>query len=467
MARLHLLPARARALPRSADPTLPLLEFELPTAGLMATAVKPAARSMLWTVVSLVALCATAAAVVPIDMVVTTGGGRVVAVQPTVVVQPLETAIVRAINVHEGQIVRAGEVLARLDPTFSAADVGALEVQVHSFQAEVDRLRAEASDQPYRPSTSDSAAAVQVALYGERHAEYRSKIEGYTQRINSLKEQLIRAQADMKSFTERRDIAADIESRRKELERLQVGSLMNRLSAQDQRVEMERNLSDATGTAEKASRELQQTIAERDGYAQQWKAQVNQDLHERSRSLGDAAENLRKASLRHELVELRAEQDSIVLTVGKVSIGSVMQSGEQFFTLVPLGSKLEVEGRIAGNDAGYVHEGQKVTIKFDTFPYVQYGTAEGRVRTLSADSFVGQEDKSRPATLSQVPVSQVPAFYKTRIAIDKLKMHDVPGGFQLKPGMPVTADIKVGRRNILSYLFARILPVGLEGMREP
>src|SRR5215475_6288330 len=146
-----LLPASTRQLPGSADQTLPLLEFELPTAALMATPVKPAARSMLWTVVSLVAACATAAAVVPIDMVVTTGG-RVVAMQPTVVVQPLETAIVRAINVREGQ------VLARLDPTFSAADVGALEAQVRSFQAEVDRLSAEASDQPYRMSTSDADA---------------------------------------------------------------------------------------------------------------------------------------------------------------------------------------------------------------------------------------------------------------------------------------------------------------------
>ena len=74
-----------RRLPGLADPTLPLLEFELPTAALMATPVKPAARSMLWMVASLVAACATAAAVVPIDMAVTTGG-RVVAMQPTVVV---------------------------------------------------------------------------------------------------------------------------------------------------------------------------------------------------------------------------------------------------------------------------------------------------------------------------------------------------------------------------------------------
>src|SRR5262249_5703757 len=83
----------------AADSTASLLEYEVPTAALLATPVKPAARGVLWTVVSLVVACAAAAALVPIDMVVT-APGRVVALQPTVVVQPLETAIVREINVR-------------------------------------------------------------------------------------------------------------------------------------------------------------------------------------------------------------------------------------------------------------------------------------------------------------------------------------------------------------------------------
>ena len=437
-----------------------LLEFERPTAALLAAPVRPAARSILWLVISLVAACAAAAALVPIDMVVT-GGGRVVAMQPTVVVQPLETAIVRAIDVREGEVVRAGQVLARLDQTFSSADVGALDAQVKSFQAEVDRLSAEASDTPYRPSTSDSAAAVQAAIYGQRQAQYRAQVESYTQRINSRQAELTKAESDVKAFTQRLEIAADMEARRRELERLHVGSLMDRLRSQDVRIEIDRNLADANGAAERARRELQQATADRDVFTQQWNAQVNQELHERSRSLVIAQENLRKAALRQKLVELRADADAIVLTVAKVSVGSIMQSGEQLVTLMPLVSPLEVEARVAGDDAGYVREGQKVTVKFDTFPYVQYGTAQGTVRTISADSFVGREETQRAANLDQPP-----AYYKARIAIDEIKMN-VPGGFALKPGMPVTADVRVGQRNLLAYLFARVLPVGLEGMREP
>ena len=104
MARPNAFPTDPLPRSRLGDLNSAVLEYESPTAALLAMPVKLAARSMLWTVISLLAACATAAALIPIDMVVT-ASGRVVALQPTVVVQPLETAIVRAINVREGQVV--------------------------------------------------------------------------------------------------------------------------------------------------------------------------------------------------------------------------------------------------------------------------------------------------------------------------------------------------------------------------
>ncbi|MGH7153413.1 MAG: biotin/lipoyl-binding protein, partial [Acetobacteraceae bacterium] len=75
--------------------------------------------------------------------------GAVVSRSPVLMVQPLETAIVRSINVRVGEKVKAGQVLAQLDPTFAAADVGALAAQVSSLQAEVSRLQAESEAKPF------------------------------------------------------------------------------------------------------------------------------------------------------------------------------------------------------------------------------------------------------------------------------------------------------------------------------
>jgi hemolysin D len=112
-----------------------------------------------------------------------------------------------------------------------------------------------------------------------------------------------------------------------------------------------------------------------------------------------------------------------------------------------------------------VHDGDQVAIKFDTFPYSQYGMAEGKVRVVSPDAFTAQAEARNPT--GTAPVTAAAPYYRARIQIDKLSLHDVPTSFRVNPGMPVTADIKVGKRTVLKYLFGWLSPVAHEGMREP
>jgi len=110
----------------AADPTLPaILEFQSPSTAIVNTPTPPVARHISLWIASMVILCFAATGVIKVDRVVVTPG-RVVSRAPTIVVQPLEISIIRSIDVQEGQIVHAGQVLARLDPTFAAADLGAL-----------------------------------------------------------------------------------------------------------------------------------------------------------------------------------------------------------------------------------------------------------------------------------------------------------------------------------------------------
>jgi hemolysin D len=449
------------------DPTLPvILEFQMPSTAITTTPVPRSARGIVWILGTMLTLMMLALGLIKVDRVVT-AQARVVSRNPTLVLQPLEASIVRSIDVHEGEEVRAGQVLARLDPTFAAADEGALAAQVASLQAQVSRLQAEANGKQFAYTGIDPDLSLQAAIFAQRKSEFNYKLENYTQKVHGLVAAISKAKADESGYRDRLQVASQVETMRRDLERLQVGSKLNTLAAQDNRAEMQRNLQGAMDQENSAERDLAALIAERDGYVQSWHADVSEKLAEATSKLSDARESLNKAQLRRQLVVLRAEKDGTVLTVAKVSVGSVLQSGQQFVTLVPSDAPLEVEANIAGRDDGFVHVGDEVALKLDTFPFMQYGLAYGTVRTISADSFTVQDDQRNPTGSVPMPGNTSEPYYRSRIAIDRVELHGTPKGFRIMPGMPVTADIKVGKRTVLSYLLGRVLPVASEGMREP
>ena len=459
--------SRAVALVEASDPALPaILEFQSPSTAVINAPIPQSARGTVWMISSMFIACVVAMGLIPIDEVVT-APGKVVAKSATLVVQPLETSIVRSIDVHEGEAVHAGQVLARLDPTFAAADLGASAAQVSSLQAQVARMQAEVENKAFNYSGIDPNLSLQAAIFAQRKAEYDYKLENFKQKADSLIASIARSNSDAAGYRDRLTVAQSVEGMRRELEKLQVGSRLNTLAAMDNRAEMSRNLAAAQEQASAARRDLAALLADRDGYVQQWHADVAEKLAEATSKLSDAREQLNKAQLRRQLVELRADRDATVLTVSKVSVGSVLQSGQQLITLVPSDAPLEVEANIAGRDDGYVHVGDPVAIKFDTFPFTQYGMAYGTVRIISADSFTSQDDARNPTGALPVPGNSVEPYYRSRIAIDRVELHNTPAGFHLLPGMPVTADVKVGKRTMLRYLLTRVLPVATDAMREP
>jgi HlyD family secretion protein len=469
---MPLLPRRSRKATNSVavlddDPSLPaILEFQSPSSAVLADPVPLAARNITWIISSMFIACLVSAGFIPVDRVVTMRG-KVISEVPTQVVQPLDSSIVRSIDVHEGEKVRAGQLLARLDPTFAAADVTALEAQVSTYSAQAARMQAEAQNQPFSYKGNDGNMALQAAIYDQRKAEYEFKLEGYKQKIDGLVSLIARSESDAAGYRDRLAVAQNLENMRRELERLNVGSRLNTLAAVDNRAEMARNLANAEQTAESAKRDLAAMIAERDGFVQQWHGDIGQQLADVMSKLSDARESLSKAELHRRLVELRADRDGTVLTVAKLSVGSVLQAGQPFFTLMPADAPLGIEGIIPGAEGGFVHVGDSVSIKFDTFEYTHYGMAYGTVRQVSADTFYGSDQMASQASPVPLPSSSSEAFYVGQVSLDRVALRDVPPGFQVTPGMTVTADIKVGKRTVLAYFVSRVIPLATESMREP
>src|SRR6516162_5918959 len=165
------------------DPTLPvILEFQQPSTAIINASIPRSAQRTVWIVASMVAALIAIAGVLPVDQVVT-ARGIVVSEAPTILVQPLETSIVRSIEVREGQRVRAGDILARLDSTFAEADLVALEDQANSLDATIARLRAEAEAQPFKYDGKDPNWILQASMFEHRKAQFDLKIQNYDDRL--------------------------------------------------------------------------------------------------------------------------------------------------------------------------------------------------------------------------------------------------------------------------------------------
>jgi hemolysin D len=153
-------------------------------------------------------------------------------------------------------------------------------------------------------------------------------------------------------------------------------------------------------------------------------------------------------------VALTAPADAVVLEVAKRSIGSIVREAEPVFTLVPLDVPLEAEVLVEARDIGHVGPEQEVRVKLDAFPFQKHGTASGVVRTISEDAFTDEGKGER-------------SFYRARVVLTDSRLERIPETFRLIPGMTVVAEIKVGRRSVLSYFLYPLLRGLDESIREP
>jgi hemolysin D len=232
-------------------------------------------------------------------------------------------------------------------------------------------------------------------------------------------------------------------------------------------VNMQAELASATSSSLSDERELASQQAQRDGFDAQWKTQISQQLAQAINSLEQARQALAKAQLNDRAVDLIAPRDAIVQSIAPISAGSVLQAGATLMTLTPTDARLNVEADVSGEDSGFVRVGDRVTIKFNTLPFLRYGTAEGIVRSISPESFNPLNTQAPLATGTPLPGAPQTLFYRVQISLDRVHLHNPPQGFRLVPGMPLEADVKVGTRTVLSYFLQRIMPVISGSMHEP
>lgn len=403
------------------------------------------------------------AAVARLD-VVAVAPGRVVSSAFIQILQPAEGGVVRELTVREGDHVREGQLLARLDTRISDADDGHVARRLAERRLEVKRLDAElGGDVRIDGDNAPPALLAQaVARLGSRRAAFAEEVRAERAVVARAEGDLAAARAQLARVLGTTPLLREQADAWAQLVR---EGFAGRLQAQ----ERQRQLLDSEGEAVALRAAVEASM----GAVAQARARLAQReaehrqllLRERSEAAAEAdrldAEH-RKLGVRRASLELLAPRAGIVKDLATHTVGAVVQPGTMLMSVVPTDAPLEAEVRVSDLDAGRVQVGQSVQLKLATYAFQRHGTLGGTIRHLGPDASSGNE--STPDAMRGGASS---GGYRAFVALDSDALEHAGKRLPVIAGMLVSAEVHLGTRTVLETLFSPVAKTWHEAGREP
>ena len=330
--------------------------------------------------------------------------GQVIPTGRTQVLQSTDGGVISEILVKEGDLVKRGQVLVRLDRVKIEAAVGETEGKVASLKSSMARINAELFNRPlvFPPDVQKFPDFVvnQTMLYEKRRQALQDQLSSLQSMLALMQQEL-----DMNlPLLKQGDVS------RADVLRLQRGVSDIRAQIVNVRNKYLQDL------------QLEYTKTEEDLVT------AREILAQRQDALKDT--------------EIKAPTDGIVKNVRLTTIGGVLRPSDEVLSIVPTGDKLIVEAKMSPSDIAYVRKGQKASVKFDAYDSSIFGSAVGQVIYVSPDTLTEQGPQGNLV------------FYRVHIAINTKTMKQYANGekVEIQPGMTATAEIETGKHTVFRYL---------------
>lgn len=348
---------------------------------------------------------------------ITRARGQVIPSGRTQIIQSQEGGTIAEIMVREGDRVRRGQLLVRLDAVQLGAALEESEARVASLRTKMARIEAELFDRPLRfPAGVESHpqfVANQRQLYHRRREALRSSLASLESMVQLARQELAMNQP-----------------------LLQTGDV-----SRSEILRMQRGVADLQGQMSSRRNEYLQELQAEYAATEEELATVEQQLTQRRSALEGA--------------ELRAPVDGVVVNSKVTTVGGVIRPGDEVLQIVPSADRLIVEARLSPAEIAFIRVGQPASLKFDAYDSAIYGAGEGRVSYVSAD------------TLSEQTPQGAQSYYVVHLNVDASMLRPRPGErIALQPGMTATAEIVTGESTVFNYLMKPILKTTSESLGE-
>lgn len=384
------------------------------------------------------------------------GLGRVIPSTQVQVVENLEPGVVQEILVSEGNRVEAGQLLVRLDETSSSSRLGELRQKQIAFTAEYDRLEAQASlRNEIKPSMPEPDMVSSV--YAEQQAVLQVELQKLAEQLKIRDRQMEQKRQNLeeaKATKRKQEVGLELANRELEL----TEKLFKRRAVPElEYLRIQRVAEDLRGDIEVLSfaiLRMQAELTEAEALVKaEQSAFAAKALERKSRvaaELSVVAESIKAAQDAVQRTELRAPVSGVINQLNVATLGEVVQSGSTIAEIVPEDDRLLIEARIRPQDIAFVRPGLKATIRLSAYDYTKYGTLDGIVERIGADTITDENQET---------------FY--RVIVETDQDAEIPEEIEILPGMIATVDVETGQRTILEYLLKPVRSISDTAFREP
>jgi hemolysin D len=391
--------------------------------------------------------------------VVATAVGKIIPNDRTKLIQPMETAVVKAIHVREGQAVNPGQLLIELDATSAIADSERLRKETLTAQLEARRADAllSALEQGALPILKPLDGADAARLLAEQ-SQATGQYQEYQARRLQLQAEIARRRAELQAtqdqVTKLEQTAPIARQRAQDYQKLVSENFISRhgyLEREQARIEQEQDLAASRSKVAEIRAALREAQQQQATLTAETRRQLLDQLNLASQKAASLQQELIKTEQRSRLMRLAAPVAGTVQQLAVSTVGGVVTPAQPLMVIVPKENVLEVEAMLPNKDIGFVNPGQDAEVKVETFPFTKYGTIHGTITQVSSDAI--QDEK-------------LGLIYSTRVKLAQDTIRVENKTVRLTPGMAVTVEVKTGKRRVIEYFLSPLMQATSESLRE-
>ena len=387
---------------------------------------------------------------------VTKGDGRVIPSSELQVIQSLDGGIVKQILVREGQPVKKGDLLIKIDSTRFVSSLNESRAQYLSLKAKASRLDAIANGKAFSIPQDVEKEAPDIAM--QEKLLYQSKMAELDASMGVARQQYNQRTQELNEVRARREQASQgYELTKRELDATRP--LLKSGAVSDVEIlRLERDVSRYKGDVNSAAAQIpriQSSITEASRKSQEvdlmFRNQARTELAETSGKLSSITQGNLGLADRVKQSEIRSPMDGTVKQLFANTVGGVVQPGKDIIEIVPAGESVLLEVKVLPKDIAFLRNEQAALVKFSAYDFSVYGGLEAAVANISADTVKDEKGNS---------------FYLVRVKTKNSFLNKDGKRLPIIPGMVAEVDILTGKKTILSYLIKPVLRAKSSALTE-